>query len=217
MGFADEIGNIAKALSIDSHLVMDIICQDTQLSLSPYYLKLGFAFGGLFLPKDVRALIYAARSMNLDVPILDSVPESNRKEIERDLDRIIATDRKKIGVLGFCFKAGTDNLRESPIVSVIEALIGKGFDLRLFDQNVKLASLVGANPEFIEKHIPYISRLIVDTIDEVLDHAGVVVVGNNAPEFRELLARLNDGQKLIDLVRISEGESIEGRYNGICW
>lgn len=217
VGFANEIGNIAKELSIDSHLVMDIFCQDTKLNLSPYYLKPGFAFGGSCLPKDLRALIYAARSMDLDVPILDSVLESNRKQIERGLDMIIATGSKKIGVLGFSFKAGTDDLRESPIVEVIETLIGKGFDLRLFDQNVKLASLVGANREFIEKHIPHISRLMVDTIDEVLDHAEVVVVGNNAPEFHDLMARLKDGQQLVDLVRITDGESIEGKYIGICW
>ncbi len=160
---------------------------------------------------------YAARTMELDVPILDSVLESNRKQIERGLDMIIAAGSKKIGVLGFSFKSGTDDLRESPVVEVIETLIGKGFDLRLFDRNVRLASLVGANREFIEKHIPHISRLMVDTVDEVLDHAEVVVVGNNAPEFRDLLARLKDGQQLVDLVRITDGESIEGKYIGICW
>lgn len=217
VGFANEIGNIAKELSIDSHRVMDIFCQDTKLNLSPYYLKPGFAFGGSCLPKDLRALAYAARSMDLNLPILYSVIESNRKQIERGLDMIIAAGSKKIGVLGFSFKSGTDDLRESPVVEVIETLIGKGFDLRLFDRNVRLASLVGANREFIEKHIPHISRLMVDTVDEVLDHAEVVVVGNNAPEFRHLLARLKDGQQLVDLVRITDGESIEGKYIGICW
>lgn len=217
VGFANEIGNIAKELSIDSHRVMDIFCQDTKLNLSPYYLKPGFAFGGSCLPKDLRALAYAARSMDLNLPILYSVIESNRKQIERGLDMIIAAGSKKIGVLGFSFKSGTDDLRESPVVEVIETLIGKGFDLRLFDRNVRLASLVGANREFIEKHIPHISRLMVDTVDEVLDHAEVVVVGNNAPEFRDLLARLKDGQQLVDLVRITDGESIEGKYIGICW
>lgn len=217
VGFANEIGNIAKELSIDSHRVMDIFCQDTKLNLSPYYLKPGFAFGGSCLPKDLRALAYAARSMDLNLPILYSVIESNRKQIERGLDMIIAAGSKKIGVLGFSFKSGTDDLRESPVVEVIETLIGKGFDLRLFDRNVRLASLVGANREFIEKHIPHISRLMVDTVDEVLDHAEVVVVGNNAPEFRHLLARLKDGQQLVDLVRITDAESIEGKYIGICW
>lgn len=217
VGFANEIGNIAKELSIDSHRVMDIFCQDTKLNLSPYYLKPGFAFGGSCLPKDLRALTYAARSMDLNLPILYSVIESNRKQIERGLDMIIAAGSKKIGVLGFSFKSGTDDLRESPVVEVIETLIGKGFDLRLFDRNVRLASLVGANREFIEKHIPHISRLMVDTVDEVLDHAEVVVVGNNAPEFRHLLARLKDGQQLVDLVRITDAESIEGKYIGICW
>jgi len=217
VGFANEIGTIAKELAIDSHEVMDIFCQDTKLNLSPYYLKPGFAFGGSCLPKDLRALTYAAKHMDLDVPILNSVLESNRVQIQRGLDVITATGGRKVGVLGLSFKAGTDDLRESPIVEVVEALIGKGYDLRLFDRSVRLNWLMGANREFVETRIPHISSLMVDSVERVLDHADVVVIGNNAPEFRDVPGRLKDHQCLVDLVRVAGGASLGERYHGICW
>jgi GDP-mannose 6-dehydrogenase len=217
VGFANEIGNIAKELAIDSHEVMEIFCQDTKLNLSPYYLKPGFAFGGSCLPKDLRALTYAAKHMDLDVPILNSVLESNRVQVQRGLEFIVAGGGKKVGVLGLSFKAGTDDLRESPMVEVVETLIGKGYDLQVFDRNVKLNWLMGANREYVESRIPHIARLMVDGVESVLDHADVVVIGNDAPEFRDVAGRLKDHQRLVDLVRAVDGSALGERYLGICW
>lgn len=215
--FANEIGNICKESGIDSHRVMEIFCQDLKLNLSPYYLKPGFAFGGSCLPKDVRALTYKARTLDLQVPVLSAILASNERQIERGLKMIVDKGHKKIGVLGFSFKAGTDDLRESPMVELIERLIGKGYDLRLFDRNVNMASLTGANRDYILNHIPHISRLMVNSIDEVLEHAETVVIGNGAPEFRGILKRQREGQVVIDLVRVGDARSEEGRYDGICW
>lgn len=216
VGFANEIGNISKALGIDGHKVMQIFCRDTKLNLSPYYLKPGFAFGGSCLPKDVRALCYKAKSLDLDVPILNAILPSNERQIERGLRMIMEKGSKRVGVLGFSFKAGTDDLRESPVVEVIERLIGKGYELRLYDRNVRLAGLVGANRDYILNRIPHISRLMVGSLDEVMDFADTVVIGNGEPEFGSVLRRLREGQALVDFVRITEGTS-RGGYDGICW
>jgi GDP-mannose 6-dehydrogenase len=217
IGFANEIGNICKALGIDSHQVMDIFCLDTKLNLSQAYLRPGFAFGGSCLPKDLRALTYRARALDLDLPILESVLPSNERQVARALQAIIDKGSKKVGVLGFSFKAGTDDLRESPVVELIERLIGKGYDLRLFDRNVKLASLAGANRDYILNHIPHISSLMVAEIDGVLSHADTVVIGNSDPEFRSVPGRLRSGQAVVDLVRISDRVPETELYDGICW
>lgn len=217
VGFANEIGNICKAVGIDGHEVMDIFCKDTKLNLSSYYMKPGFAFGGSCLPKDVRALTYKARSVDLDVPILSSIIPSNNKQVDKGLSMIIDKGNRKIGILGFSFKAGTDDLRESPLVEVIERLIGKGYDIRLYDKNVKIASLVGANKDYILNHIPHISGLMVDSIDAVLEHAETIVIGNGAEEFRNIREGLAEGQVVVDLVRIGNDRSVEGKYDGICW
>jgi GDP-mannose 6-dehydrogenase len=218
VGFANEIGNVCKALGIDGHEVMDIFCKDTKLNLSPYYLKPGFAFGGSCLPKDVRALTYKARTLDLDVPILNAILPSNERQIERGLRMITEKRGRKIGVLGFSFKAGTDDLRESPIGEVIERLIGKGYELRLFDRNVQLASLVGANRDYILNRIPHISRLMVENLEEVLRFADTVVIGNGAAEFRQVAGQLREGQQLVDLVRVAAQLRSDGnRYDGICW
>lgn len=217
VAFANEIGNICKPLSIDSHEVMDIFCKDTKLNLSPYYLKPGFAFGGSCLPKDVRALTYKARALDLDLPLLNSILPSNERQIERGYAMISGKGKRRIGILGFSFKAGTDDLRESPVVEVIERLIGKGFDLRLYDKNVHMASLTGANRDYILNHIPHISRIMESDIDAVLRHAEVLVIGNGAPEFREAIERLNPGTEVVDFVRIGPERSRAGEYDGICW
>ncbi|GGP27874.1 nucleotide sugar dehydrogenase [Silvimonas amylolytica] len=217
VSFANEIGNICKSLTIDSHHVMDIFCKDTKLNLSPYYLKPGFAFGGSCLPKDVRALTYKARSLDLDVPILNAILPSNERQIERGYSMITAKGKRKIGVLGFSFKAGTDDLRESPIVEVIERLIGKGYDLKLYDRNVNLAALTGANRDYIFNMIPHISRIMEQSLDAVLDHAEVLVIGNNAAEFQDAFTRLRPNQEIIDFVRVMDHKSEEGKYDGICW
>jgi GDP-mannose 6-dehydrogenase len=215
--FANEIGNICKALGVDSHRLMDIFCQDTKLNLSPYYLKPGFAFGGSCLPKDVRALAYKAKLLDVKVPVIDAILPSNDEQIERGIRAVTEKASKKIGILGFSFKAGTDDLRESPMVELVERLIGKGYDLRVYDSNVRIASIVGANRDYILNHIPHISKLMVNSIEEVLDHAGTVVIGNGSPEFREVPRLLRENQQIVDLVRISDTKSVEGVYDGICW
>jgi GDP-mannose 6-dehydrogenase len=217
VAFANEIGKFCKQAHIDSHKVMDIFCQDTKLNLSPYYMRPGFAFGGSCLPKDVRALTYKARSLDVSTPLLNSLLFSNKEQVEFGLDMIIRTGLRKIGVLGFSFKAGTDDLRESPLVDVIERLIGKGYDLRLFDSNVNLARLTGANRDYIFKVIPHIERLMVEKMDDVLAHAEVVVIGNNAPEFANVASRLKPEQRVIDFVRIRTIEQEHKNYDGICW
>ena len=217
VAFANEIGNLCKALGIDGHKVMEIFCQDTKLNLSPYYMKPGFAFGGSCLPKDVRALTYKGRSMDVEMPILNAILPSNQCQIQKGINMVMGYGKRKVGFLGFAFKAGTDDLRESPVVDVIEALIGKGFELKLYDKNVNLAALTGANKDYIMNHIPHISRLMVETMDEVLEFAEVVVIGNGAAEFTPVLDRIRSGQVVVDLVRISPSKSKAGYYDGICW
>jgi GDP-mannose 6-dehydrogenase len=217
VGFANEIGNLCKAVEVDSHRVMDIFCQDTKLNLSPYYLKPGFAFGGSCLPKDLRALLYKAKTLDVTLPILAAVLPSNEQQIRRGIRAVIDKGNRKVGILGFSFKAGTDDLRESPMVELTEYLIGKGYDLRIYDRNVSLASIHGANRDYILNHIPHISRLMVSSIEEVLAHGQTIVIGNADPEFREVPKRVDDGQTIIDLVRIAESRSVSGIYEGICW
>jgi GDP-mannose 6-dehydrogenase len=217
IGFANEIGNLCKSFTVDAHKVMNIFCQDKKLNISPAYLLPGFAFGGSCLPKDLRALSYQAKMQDLDLPILGSILSSNEKQIARGLQLIMDKGYKRVGVLGFSFKAGTDDLRESPVIEVIERLIGKGYDVRIFDKNVNIAKLVGANRDFILNHIPHISRLMVDNMDAVLEHAETVVIGNNDPAFRSVPERLRDGQILVDFVRVTDRRSEKGKYDGICW
>jgi GDP-mannose 6-dehydrogenase len=217
VGFANEIGNIAKQLGLDGHKVMDIFCQDTKLNLSPYYMKPGFAFGGSCLPKDVRALTYKARSVDLDLPILNAILPSNERQIERGVRMVIEKDNRKVGILGISFKAETDDLRESPLVELVERLLGKGYELRIYDRNVRLASLVGANRDYILNHIPHISKLMVESMDEVLTFGETLVIGNRSEEFRSVPERLRPGQVVVDLVRVSQRRSDIPTYDGICW
>jgi GDP-mannose 6-dehydrogenase len=216
--FGNEIGNICKRLDVDSHDVMDIFCQDDKLNLSPYYLKPGFAFGGSCLPKDVRALEYRAKELDLDLPVLGSVLRSNRLQIQQAFDQIVETGKKRVGLLGFSFKAGTDDLRESPLVILAETLLGKGYEVRIYDQNVLLARLTGANKEYIEQQIPHLSKLLCASIDEVIDDSDVVVVGNASPEFGEAITRCRPEQFVLDLVRVPfDRAKVSANYQGICW
>jgi GDP-mannose 6-dehydrogenase len=218
IGFANEIGNLCKSFDIDAHEVMKIFCQDQKLNISPAYLMPGFAFGGSCLPKDLRALAYRAKMHDLELPILSSILQSNEMQIARGMQSIIDKGHKRIGVLGFSFKAGTDDLRESPVIEVTERLLGKGYDLRIYDKNVNIASLVGANRDFILNRIPHISKLMVGDIDDVLDHAQTVVIGNKDPEFGNVPERLREDQVLVDFVRVTGGRRSEvGKYDGICW
>ncbi len=217
IGFANEIGNICKAVGLDGHEVMDIFCQDTKLNLSPYYMKPGFAFGGSCLPKDVRALTYKGRTLDLDLPILNSILPSNIEQIEKGLSMIMEKGNKKVGVLGFSFKAGTDDLRESPMVEVIERLLGKGYELSIYDENVNIARLIGANKDYILNRIPHISKHMVETMDEVLQSSDTIVIGNGSEEFKDTLNKVTEKQVVVDLVRINNKGSSKDQYDGICW
>jgi GDP-mannose 6-dehydrogenase len=216
IGFANEIGNLCDSFGVDPGEVMDIFCQDKKLNISPAYLKPGFAFGGSCLPKDLRALSYQAKAHDLQLPILNSILPSNEMQIARGVQLVTDSGNSRIGVFGFSFKAGTDDLRESPVIEVIERLIGKGYDLRIYDRNVNVAKLVGANRDFILNRIPHISRLMVGEIGEVLEHAQTVVIGNNDPDFQAVPGRLRHDQTLIDLVRICDNGSKKGNYAGVC-
>ncbi len=218
VGFANEIGNVCKALGVDSHEVMKIFVEDTKLNISPYYLRPGFAFGGSCLPKDLRAVTYKARTLDVPTPILEATLASNEKQIQRAYDMVMAAGSRKVGVLGLAFKSGTDDLRESPIVTLIERLIGKGMQISIYDREVTRARLIGANKEYIEKEIPHIWSLMRGSVEEVLDDAETVVIGNGSPEFRTAESRLGNGQIVVDLVRAFGSRTSDGTtYEGICW
>jgi GDP-mannose 6-dehydrogenase len=216
--FANEIGNICKQQGIDSHQVMDIFCQDHKLNLSAYYLKPGFAFGGSCLPKDLRALLYHGRRLDLTLPVLEAILPSNRRQIRRAFDMIRQTGYKKVGVLGFSFKSGTDDLRESPQVELIETLLGKGYHVKIYDKNVSLARLYGSNKDYIERQIPHIAALMSDNIEDLLAESQVIVIGNKDPDFCQVQGKLRPEQIVIDLVRIEQDTAHWGaNYQGICW
>ncbi len=217
IGFANEIGNLCKSFAVDSHEVMRIFCQDRKLNISAAYLQPGFAFGGSCLPKDLRALTYQAKMHDLELPILTSILRSNEKQVSRGLHLIMEKGHNRIGVLGFSFKAGTDDLRESPVIEVIELLLGKGYDLRIYDKNVNIARLVGANRDFILNRIPHISRLMVKDVEAVLEHAETVVIGTKDQDFKDVPSRLRADQRLVDFVRIGDQRGGNGNYDGICW
>jgi len=217
IGFANEIGNLCKTFSVDAHKALEIFCLDRKLNISSAYLMPGFAFGGSCLPKDLRALAYSAKLHDLELPILSSILPSNELQIARGLQLIMEKGHKRVGILGFSFKAGTDDLRESPLIEIIERLSGKGYDLRIYDKNVQVAKLVGANRDFILNRIPHISKLMVDNIDAVLEHAETIVIGNKAAEFESVPERMQNGQCLVDLVHIASHRSNNGNYQGICW
>jgi GDP-mannose 6-dehydrogenase len=216
--FANEIGNFCKALGIDSHEVMEIFCKDRKLNLSPYYLKPGFAFGGSCLPKDLRALLYESKLKDVELPMLNSLLVSNRLQVEKAVKQVRKTGKNKVGVLGLSFKSGTDDLRESPIVSLIENLIGTGYSVSIYDEEVSLARIHGANRRYIEESIPHISSLLKEKIEEVVGECEVLVVAKKGKSFEKRIAGLNHGSVVIDLVRIfSDPSNYPANYEGICW
>ena len=220
VAFANEIGRICKLYDIDSRMVMDVFTKDVKLNLSSCYLKPGFAFGGSCLPKDLRAIIHTANQNDIEVPLLKATIESNMKHIEHALQMVKGDGRKKIGILGLSFKGGTDDLRESPVVAIVEQLIGKGYSVRIFDKNVSLARLMGANKEYIEREIPHIARLMCDSVHEVIRQSDVLVIGNKAHEHEKVFDEAKDGKVVIDFMGLenaSNGKLREVNYEGICW
>ena len=218
VAFANEIGNVSKSLGVDSHEVMRLFCLDTKLNVSPAYLKPGFAFGGSCLPKDLRGIAYRARTLDVPTPVLAATLESNKRQIERAFDLVSSSGRKRVGVLGLAFKAGTDDLRESPMVTLIEMLLGRGFEVTIYDKEVRSARLIGSNKEYIEREIPHIWELMRSSVDEVLATAEVVLIGNGSSEFKLIEPKLAPTQRVVDLVRIFGARVSDGTtYDGICW
>ncbi len=218
VAFANEIGNLSKALGIDGQELMEIFCQDRRLNISPLYLKPGFGFGGSCLPKDLRALVYRAKELDMDCPILRAVLESNQKQIQRGVELVESQGRKKVGVLGLSFKSGTDDVRESPIVPLVETLVGRGYRVQVYDSAVKVDELVGANKLYLERQLPHIASLMRSSMEEVVEGADIVVVANGNPDSRRVSKMMHKDQVLIDLVGIAKtNDNAEGRYEGICW
>jgi GDP-mannose 6-dehydrogenase len=217
--FANEIGTLAKALGVpDSHKVMEIFCLDTQLNLSPYYLKPGWAFGGSCLPKDLRAVVRMSKETGVECPVLSAAMPSNDVQIERAIGMIRDTGKRRVGVLGMSFKAGTDDLRESPIVQVVGTLIGKGYELSIYDKNISWEALFGSNLGFLEHELPYAQRLKAATVDEVIERSDVIVIANASSEFRDVPERVPEGKTIVDLVRIIDDPSkLRCHYMGIAW
>jgi GDP-mannose 6-dehydrogenase len=215
--FANEIGLLCKKMGIDSHEVMEAFCKDKKLNLSSYYLKPGFAFGGSCLPKDLRSITYFGKHQDLELPVLNSIMRSNQSMIDFAIELIQSKGCRKIGVLGFAFKAGTDDLRESPVVTLIESLLGKGYKIQIYDKNVSLARLRGANKKFIEEKIPHIAALMKDKLEDVLAGSELIIIGNKSEEFREIRKRVKKKQYIIDLVRITKKHYKNFGYEGICW
>lgn len=216
--FANEIGNICKKLGIDSHKLMEIFCLDTKLNISPYYFKPGFAYGGSCLPKDLKALCTVAHDNYLDSPLLDSIDKSNEGQKKIVHDQILAFKKDKIGFLGLSFKAGTDDLRNSPILDIIERLLGKGFNLKIYDRNVRFSQLMGANREYILKKIPYISKFLIDDPDDLIRSSEVIVVVNNSSEFKDILNQAPASTIIYDLVNLDFKKKSEAEnYIGVAW
>ena len=219
VGFANEIGNIFKELGVDSHQVMDIFFLDTKLNISKAYLMPGFAFGGSCLPKDVRAIRASGKHQGVKTPIFDALLDANAEQVRRAQKMIEDTKAKKIGLMGLSFKAGTDDLRESPLVTLADLLLKQGYELSIYDPCVyEAANMEGANQKYIREGIPHISKCLVENPDEILNNADVFVIGNGHESYADILKSVNDNSKIIDLVRL-KNSILEARksYTGICW
>ena len=219
ISFANEVGQMAKHLGADSHMVMDLLCKDTKLNISRAYLKPGFAFGGSCLPKDLRALNYKAKELDVQLPMLASILPSNTRIVDEAVSLVRKTGARRVGLLGLSFKPGTDDLRESPLLTLAERLLGKGYELQINDPLVRLDHLVGANKTYLLREIPHISRLLVPDLAAVLDHAEVIIIGNSAPEFQPLREfAFREGQSVVDLSGLLK-ETLPSSvpYYGISW
>jgi GDP-mannose 6-dehydrogenase len=216
--FANEIGALCKALGVDSWQVMDIFCKDEKLNLSPYYLKPGFAFGGSCLPKDLRAITHLGRQLDLHLPLLESILGSNQVQIERAYDMVRRTGKTKIGIFGLSFKADSDDLRESPTVTFIEKLIGKGYKVAVYDNDVTISAIRGKNKQYIDRALPHISAIMKSSVAEMMKEAEVLVICKKQPEFETALADVDGKFTVIDFVRLFQnGAKKPSIYDGICW
>lgn len=215
--FANEIGNLCKSMGVDSHRVMEMFCKDTRLNLSSYYLKPGFAFGGSCLPKDLRAIVYQAKRNDVEVPLLSSLMPSNRGQIEHVYHLIRRTGRTKVGVLGLSFKAGTDDVRESPVVILIEMLIGKGYSVSIYDEEVSLAKLFGANKRYLVETIPHVTSLMESSVRKVIDKSDLVIVSKKTDLFMKEIEGLAGNVFIVDLVRLLADYKGKTNYEGISW
>jgi GDP-mannose 6-dehydrogenase len=219
--FANEIGNICQAYGVDSHNVMEIFIQDDKLNLSPYYLKPGFSFGGSCLGKDLRALLYSAQKKDIDPAVLASILPSNQAQTQKAVDMVLKEAGKRVGILGLSFKQKTDDLRESPAVEMVERLIGKGFEIKIFDREVSMSRIHGSNREYIERSLPHIGALLQESLEEVIGDSEIVIVTKSLQpdELSRMVNSLNSGQTVIDLVRLPRDtiQAIKGKYRGIAW
>lgn len=217
ISFANEVGNVCTELDIDSHKVMEIFCKDKDLNISPYYFKPGFAYGGSCLPKDLKGLQTLSHDLYVKTPLINSIDKTNDEQIQRAIDLIIRQKKRKLGFLGLSFKAGTDDLRNSPAVSVIESLLGKGYEVSIYDRNVQVSRLTGTNKEYIDTHIPHLSKLMVDNIEDVLDQSEVIIINTKEEEYSARLAVWAGDAKIIDMVRLDEKVRNKAGYIGINW
>jgi GDP-mannose 6-dehydrogenase len=216
--FANETARMCEAMGVDPFEVMDLVCRDHQLNISPMYLRPGFAFGGSCLPKDLRATNYLAKMRDVDLPMHGSIMTSNRVHIDHAIAKVMATGKRRIGMIGLSFKTGTDDLRESPLVLMAEHFIGKGLSLLVYDPEVRLSSLLGANRRFIEQHVPHIAQLIRGDIADVLAESDVLVVGLSDRLVFEALGRhVRPDHVILDLVNIPDGKALRGQHVGLCW
>ena len=218
ISFANEIGRLCQEVGIDGREVMDVFCADGRLNTSRAYLRPGYAYGGSCLPKDLRAIVSLSRHRDVELPVIEAIAPSNERQARRGVEFVVATNRRRVGVIGLSFKAGTDDLRESPIVYLVETLLGKGYDLRIFDPNVSLSRLVGANRQYIERTVPHLSRLLRPTLDEVLAESDVLVIGHRLEGIAAALGRYPGQHAIVDLVG-STGEvaTLGNSYHGIAW
>jgi GDP-mannose 6-dehydrogenase len=215
--FANEIGRVCQSANVDPHEVMKFVCMDRQLNISPAYLRPGFAFGGSCLPKDLNALLYLAKTNDVELPMLGNVIASNRKHVEHAIAQVLETGKRRIGIIGLSFKSGTDDLRESPLVSMVECFIGKGLDVNIYDPTVNIARLVGANRRFIEESIPHISSLMTTDVAELVEGAEVLVLAIKTPEVLNAVAKSRSDQIVLDLVHVPERRAGDAAYHGVCW
>ena len=218
VAFANEVGRLAQREAIDSHEVMRLFCRDTRLNLGPSYLMPGFAFGGSCLPKDLRAINQRARRHDLELPVLESILRSNDHHVEAAIHLIERLRQKRVGVLGLSFKAGTDDLRESPILRVIGALVGKGYSVLLHDPHLDMERVLGANRRFVEDEVPYLPERLRSDLREVVENSEVVVVANPSAAYHDVGALLREGQVLVDLVHAVDPATVKhGEYHGLAW